>query len=239
MVIAILDNDAHTAAAPACFTVPRRASRSRSAEVTAPRLDGPTAQALADVLPLLCCGEEAAILAFGRLAGREEVDPAQRAAAAALHMIEAEEHVHDALLQQLCERLPQPADREALRIAARRFHLHLSARDQTLHLARIAAVDAAVCTILSRLTSPRGALAQDPALVQLFHRIRRDEARHVALTRTMVSERGSTERLRDLGAAAREALAALLSLRGPTFEQLRIDPDALIRDVARLPGGLL
>ncbi|MGF6920685.1 hypothetical protein [Paraburkholderia sp. 40] len=237
--MAILDNEAHTAAAPACFTVPQRPPRSRSADVTAPRLDERTARALADVLPLLRCGEEAATLAFGRLADRADVDPAQRAEAAALHMIEAEERVHDALLQQLCERLPQSADGAALRSAARSFHLRMFARDQTLHLARIAAVDAAVCTVLSRLTSPRTALAQDPALVQLFHRIRRDEARHVAVTRTIVSKRGSAERLRSSGAAAREALAALLSLRGATFDLLRVDPDALIRDVARLPGGLL
>ena len=71
------------------------------------------------------------------------------------------------------------------------------------------------------------------------HEVKAPTATAAAMQTTRVSERGSTERLRDLGAAAREALAALLSLRGPTFEQLRIDPDALIRDVARLPGGLL
>ncbi|MEX3790386.1 hypothetical protein [Paraburkholderia sp. BR14374] len=191
------------------------------------------------MLPLLCCGEEAATIAFCRLAGRADGDPAQRAEAAALYMIEAEERTHDALLRQLCILLPQPADSAVLRAAARRFHLQLSARDQTLHLARIAAVDSAVCTILSRLTSPHAALAQDPALAQLFHRIRRDEARHVAVTRTIVRERGSGDRLRRSGAIARHALAALLGLGGAAFDRLCVDPDALIRDVKRLPGGLL
>ena len=237
--MAICSREVQTAAAPACFTVPQRTSGSRSAQVAAPRLDERIAQALADVLPLLCCGEEAATIAFGRLAGRADADPAQRAEAVALYMIEAEERTHDALLQQLRTLLPQPADSTALCAAARRFHLRLSARDQTLHLARIVAVDSAVCTILSRLTSPRAALAQDPALVQLFHRIRRDEARHVAITRTIVRERSSGDRLRRSGANARNALAALLGLRGAALDRLCVDPDALIRDVTRLPGGLL
>jgi hypothetical protein len=40
-------------------------------------------------------------------------------------------------------------------------------------------------------------------------------------------------------AAARLSLADLLRLRGAAFEGLHIDPDALIRHVARLPNGLL
>jgi rubrerythrin len=239
MAIATLADEALIDAAPACFALQPRAPAVHCADVPTPRLDDRTAQALADVLPLLGCGEEAAAIAFRRLADRTAQDSAQRASAVVLHTIEAEERAHDALLKRLCARLPQPADSTALRIAARRFHLQLSARDLTLHLARIAAIDSAVCTILSRLTSSRAAIAQDPALVRLFHRIRRDEARHVAVTRAIVGERGGGEPLRRAGAAARQALAALLGLRGATFDRLRVDPDALMRDVARLPRGLL
>jgi hypothetical protein len=227
------------AVAPSCFAGTLRVPIATGAMPVTLELD--VAQALADVLPLLGCAEEAATLAFGRLAASAPGDPASAGPsgeAAALHAIEAEERMHDELLQRLGAALPAAPGGAALRAAARRFHLRLATRERTMHLARIAAVDAAVCTILSRLTSPRAALVQDPQLVKLLQRIRYDEARHVAVTRKLVAARDAAQPARMHGAAARDALSALLSLSAAAFERLRIDPDALRRDVARLPDGL-
>jgi len=227
-----------SAVAPSCFA---GTVRLPIATVAVPvTLEVDVAQALADVLPLLGCAEEAATLAFGRLAHSAQEDPASEGPggeAAALHAIEAEERVHDELLQRLGAALPAAPGGAALRAAARRFHLRLATRERAMHLARIAAVDAAVCTILSRLTSPRAALVQDPQLVRLLERIRYDEARHVAVTRKLVAARGAAGFARMHGAAARDALSRLLDQSAAAFERLRIDPGALRRDVARLPNG--
>jgi hypothetical protein len=219
-----------------CFVLSRPANALPVPFVTAPRLDELTAQALADVLPLLSCGEEAATIAFHRLADQAGSDTETTMA---LRRIEMEEHVHESLLQQLAVMLPPSKDAAELRRAARRFHIHLAAQGRALHLARIAAIDAAACTVLSRLISSRAALAHDEVIVQLFQRIRHDEARHVAVARTLVRALGTGDRMHHAAAAARLSLADLLRLRGAAFEGLRIDPDALIRHVARLPNGLL
>ncbi|MDQ7981053.1 hypothetical protein QYH69_27840 [Paraburkholderia sp. SARCC-3016] len=222
-----------------CFSARiRRLPAAQAVLPMAPHLDDDTAQALADVLPLLGCAEEAATLAFGRLADRAPSSDEHGIEAAALRAIEAEERVHDELLQRLGAALPAAPGGAAQRAAARRFHLGLETRERTTHLARICAVDAAVCTILSRLTAPRGALAQDPQLVRLLQGIRRDEARHVAVTRKLVAARGAAALGRMQGAAARHALAGLLVPSGAAFERLCVDPDALLRDVAHLPNGL-
>ncbi len=227
---------AAASASGVCFVFSRQAEVLPVPFVAAPCLRELTAQALADVLPLLGCGEEAATIAFHQLAGQASTGTE---ATVALRRIEAEERVHDSLLKQLAAVLPLPNDGAELRRVARRFHIHLAADGQALHLARIAAIDAAACTVLSRLVASRAALAQDAVIVQLFRRIRHDEAHHVAVTRTLVRALGSGDRMRDAAAAARLALSDLLRLRGAAFERLRIEPDALVRDVARLPNGLL
>jgi hypothetical protein len=65
-------------------------------------------------------------------------------------------------------------------IASRRFFRRLQTRYHALHFARIAALDALVCRILSRLI--RGAaLAPYPALRAGLARIRSDEIDHVRI----------------------------------------------------------
>lgn len=194
-------------------------------------LDDRAATALATLVPLLGCGEEAAALAFDALAQtfRQEVD------CYALRAIAAEERTHDGMLTQLALALPE-VDAGAIRRSSRRFHISLGNGDRTHHLARIAAVDAAVCTILSRLLRAGTPVSTDPAIAGLLGRIHRDEARHVAISRHLAS--GASTRLRDTAAAARLALANVLEAGGDAFECLAVDPARLFSDVRRLPNGL-
>ena len=202
----------------------------------APRLSAETAQALANLLPMLGCGEEAAAVAFHHLAGSAGFAPQT---AAALRMIGDEEDVHDALLTRLGLALPPPEQPERVRRAAKRFHIALTRGGPMLHLARIAAVDAGVCTILSRLTDKRGPIAIDAPTLRLLRKIRCDEAKHVAVARCAISNEADRKPLREAAATAREALARLLALDRAAFEALGVDPDQLIRDIARLPNGLI
>ena len=190
--------------------------------------------ALATLVPLLGCGEEAAALAFDGLAARDG-DPVT---AAALRAIAEEERVHDRLLHSLAEALPSVST-EAMQATARRFHIQLGRGSTLAHLARIAAIDAGVCLILSRLLRPGGPVSGDPAVTRMLARIRRDETRHVRLSRSLVLERAAGRAFEDVAAAAREALANVIALAADGFEDLAVDPARLRADLRTLPQGLL
>ncbi len=218
--------------APFCF----RARRSVSIAVVPMDvgLKSGEALALAQLVPLLGCGEEAAALAFDRLATRE-ADPE---AHAALRAIAEEERVHEHLLLALSAALPS-VDAAAAQRAARRFHIDLGRGSDVAHLARIAAIDAGVCTILSRLLRAGRPLGNEPNIAALLTRIRRDESRHVMLSRRLAIGRARERTLEDMAAAAREAMANVMMLASDAFEVLAVDPARLLADLRRLPKGLL
>ena len=220
---------------PACFRVPGRSPACGLRVEVRVGLRSAEAEALAALLPLLGCGEEAAAIAFGRLADTAG-HPAARGVMAG---IAAEEREHDNLLKHLMRALPPaPGASEVLR-RSRRFHVRLGRGGVALHLARIAAIDAAVCTLLSRLLRADAPLGRDPAILAILGRIRKDEARHVRASRDIVLAGGLAPGCRDAAAAAREALAHILMLEGGSFDALCVDPDALFRDLSNLPKGLL
>ncbi len=218
-----------------CFPVASRVDAFAPRPTLRILLDGRPAAALANLLPLLGCGEEAAGLAFEGLAdcqGRDSV------VAGTLRAIALEEHVHDGLIRHLQNCLPHAGDHAPLD-APRRFHIGLTRGGATLHLARIAALDSAVCTMLGRLLRPGGPIAADPGAASILRRIHRDEARHVRVTRGLALETGSARAMRDAAAAARDGLANILVFAGDAFEDMKVDPASLDRDIRRLPDGLL
>ncbi len=191
---------------------------------------------MAALLPILGCGEEAATLAFDALAGSVDDDPVGQAA---LANIAKDEERHDRLILSLRAALPPPPDqRETLR-RARRFHLNLGRDSTVFRLAKIAALDSAVCTVLGRLLHRHAALVCAPRVHKALSTIRRDEAHHVAVSRRLALARAEANVLRPLAHQAREALADVLTLAGSAFENLEVDPELLVRDVRRLPAGLL
>lgn len=192
------------------------------------------ALALAALLPLLGCGEEAAALAFDGLADRSDGPTTH-----ALRLIAAEERHHDALIQGLQATLPTPADQADVLKAARRFHIRLGLGGPAAHLAKIAALDSAVCVIFSALLRPGTPLAGAAPVYRTLHGIHRDEARHVALSRGLAIAHGVTGRLRDAAADARQAFADIVRLAEESFDALHVDPRALDRALRRLPDGLL
>ena len=157
---------------------------------------------------------------------------------AALKAIAEEERSHDRLLHGLAESLP-PCAATGLHRQARRFHIDLGRGSRLAHLARIAAIDAGVCTILSRLLRPGSPLAGDQAVADMLARIRLDETRHVRLSRSLVLMRGDGRQFEDVAHAAREALANVIMLAADAFEDLAVDPARLRADLGSLPQGLL
>jgi hypothetical protein len=198
-------------------------------------LHGDAAHALALLLPTLGCGEEAAVMAFSALARDRTLLPDDRVQ---LRAIADDESVHDALINEMRRALPPVTPSRAHAAATRRFHMALQTGGIAVHLARIAALDAGVCTILSRLLRPGAPLVRDAVVARVLHRIHRDEARHVAVSRRIALAMCAPPPLRDAAAAARSGLADIVDRQGEAFERLGVDMGVLVRDLARLPNGL-
>lgn len=189
------------------------------------------AQAFADLLPVLLCGEESATLAFEGLAAAADSNSAK-----ALARIAEEERGHDALLSGIRDRLPGAQDIVLARVRARHFYRRLQERDPTRHLARITALDSAVCTIISALVRPGRGVSADPRIVARLRFIRREETGHVRIGIMFSTGLGPERSAIQL--ETRLALCALLAPYGDRFEALAVDPDALFHTLGTLPGIL-
>lgn len=189
------------------------------------------AQALADLLPVLICGEASAERAFEQLLRRleSEVEPAL---AAALASVAEDEQRHGDWLDALRATLPAPASDQPGRRALR-FLLGLVIDDPALHLARVAALDAAVCRVLAEVGAAGRPIAAASALAQVFRDIRRDEGRHVRIARRAAHALGV-----DSAVMSRErhavtaAFAGLIVEQRSAFAALGVDAVRLARRIA-------
>ena len=200
------------------------------------RLRASDAEALAELLPVLICGEESAGMVFAHLSQVPDL----AAAHAELSRIEHDEREHARLLLQVRRTLPAARSDPALSSAVRNFFLRLAERDVGRHLARIVALDSAVCLLLGALRHRRTTVGSEPTLGPLFGRIHRDEARHVLVarhhTRRLVDGQQAIAIARD----TRSQLVELLTHRAAALEQLlRIDADRLFGRLRTPAPGLL
>jgi hypothetical protein len=180
--------------------------------------------ALAELLPVLICGEESAGLVFAKLSQAPSLLTAHNELAA----IERDEHQHARLLMQLRRSLPTSRTDIALSRATRWFFLRMRERDLGRHFARIAALDSAVCILLGALRRRGTSIASEPFLAPLFARIHRDEARHVAVSRRHARNLLGTSQAHVIAVDTRAQLIDLLTLRTTELEQLlRSDADKL------------
>lgn len=189
------------------------------------------AQAFADLLPVLLCGEESASLAFDGLAAAGDASVAP-----VLARIAEEERGHDALLSGIRAALPEATDLPSIRAKARQFYRRLQERDSVRHLARITALDSAACTIIAALVRPRYGISSDPRIAGRLRFILGEEVGHVrlgiAFSATLGPDRGAIHE------ETRMALCELLSPCADRFETLAVDPDVLFRRLRTLPGIL-
>jgi len=218
---------------PACFgmAVPFSAS-----EPPLPvRLSARHSEALSGLVPLLLCGEESAVLSFARYANSVPLGASGRRD---FQGIQADEAVHARCLQRLRASLPTPCSDARRRASLRRFYARLSDLDFGDHLARIAALDSAVCLILGALRQQRGPIAKDAAVDRLLERIHEDEARHVTIARRYAVFLGKPQDLYPVAADTRDQLAAMLLERAGAFESLGVCADRLFHRVRTIPRNL-
>jgi hypothetical protein len=219
------------ASQPACF-----ASRAdlRGLVPLDVRLRTSHAEALAQLLPLLLCGEESAALAFTQFAELAQLEGNARAQ---LSRVRFEEEHHEVWLTRLRLGLPAPKPDRGLRRIVRHFFLTIREPEVGAHLGRIASLDSAVCVILGALRHPRCALAADADLRRLLTRIQFDEAGHSRTASYYARIFGASD-LRWLAIDTRERLARLIALRAVAFDQVGVCPDRLSRRLLRVPRRL-
>jgi hypothetical protein len=198
------------------------------------RLVDAPAEALSELLQVFACGEESAALAFAHFGST----PIYDAARCGLARVAQEELTHERLLRELRGALPAPAPDKQLRRAVLRFYHGIARADIGLHLAAIAALDSAVCSILGALLETGRILAREPTVAAILRRIHRDEAGHVRLSRRLVAELAHRDAIGAAAENARLGLVDLLARRGAAFERLDVDTGRLFARIGRVPNGL-
>jgi hypothetical protein len=222
------------APAPVCFDLGRGPMRT-------PRLAGPLAlrdrcaAALAELVPLLLCGEESAALAFG---GGRARDVLAVAARVELERIRREEVVHGLLLQRLQTGLPRASLEPSLRARMRRFFVTLADAEPGRYFARIAGLDSAVCMLLGALRGRRSPLGADATLARTLARIHRDEAGHVDAARRIALAYAPAAIATEIATETRQRLVDLLCERGAALEALGVDADALFARLRVVSAGI-
>ncbi len=191
-----------------------------------------TAEAVAELLQVLCCGEESAVFAFERLSRHADLHAAAAACAA---RIAREEAYHDELLGGLRLTLPIPRADPALLGRLKDFYRSLGTQDAFVHLSQIHALDSAVCIILSALRREGRPVGNNSTLDAILGRIQRDEVSHVRDSVRIARELGPPRAGADCIARTRESLADLILQRADALETLEVDPDALRRALLRVP----
>lgn len=192
------------------------------------------ADALSELLQVLACGEESASLTFRRIE-RSVLDDTARCG---LAHIAGEELVHERLLRGLRAGLPAPVRDRELRLSLLRFFHDIAQHDIGLHLASIAALDSALCTILAALLASGRVLAGEPAVVAVFRHIQRDEAKHVRFSRQIAAELVPKDALCSAAERTRQSFVSLLAQRGAAFERLGLDAVTLFARLQHVPNQL-
>lgn len=214
-----------------CF---RRRGRPASVRIALEQeLAGNVAEAVTELLQVLCCGEESAVFAFERLSRHAVL---HEAAAACAARIAREEAWHDQLLGGLRLALPAPRPDEALLDRLKGFYRALGTRDTFVHLTRICALDSGVCIVLSALRNEGRPVGRNSTLDAILGRIQRDEVGHVRDSGRIARELGPRRAGAEQVARTREGLADVIFQRADALETLEVDPDALRRILLRVPA---
>lgn len=198
-----------------------------------PSMTAAQMDATARLAAVLLCGEQSAIQIFSAEVRQGRV-PAR--ALDGLRRIEHDEHLHEQALTSFCEFLPVPNDVHQLKRKAQRFFAGLGrVEDMARHFGQIAHLDAAVCKIMWHIE--KSSLHGSSPLVLLAQQIKRDEARHVAVSRRYAETLNLDSATRSADAERVCAgLVRMLQPLGASFEAIGVDSDRLFHQLAKTPS---
>ena len=215
----------------AAFRRPRRGS---PAAPTRPA----HADALAELLPVLLCGEESAALAMDHIAGstatpRTRCVPRSRAARSMSWST-----------RRCCKCIRAAASGSARRSRRCMRRCGASSCDLRAVIPRLTAHESPpwtlrCCSCWGTCARRRRPIALEPTLNTVVARIHRDEARHVAVTSRYAAELPRSHKRRDDGVVeTRHGLTRLLERRAVAMEDLGVDPDRLFKSLHAIPRAL-
>ncbi|MGK0440826.1 MAG: hypothetical protein ACJA0N_000621 [Pseudohongiellaceae bacterium] len=187
-----------------------------------------TEEALARLLPTLICGEQSAVFVFANERDRLSTS-AINESFKDLANIESDEAMHEKALQQLASRLMQPKDLHQIKRRAQRFYSGLNKQISIAqHFATICQLDACVGKIMNAMSQSN--LGPDNPISILFEQIKKDEARHVVISRKHALRLGaSRDDIAILKLVIGPKVIELLSPMQESFEALGVDFDRLIK----------
>ena len=195
-----------------------------------PRMSDRQMEATARLATVLLCGEQSAVQVFAAEVRRGRA-PAE--ALAALRTIEQDEHLHERSLLDFCEYLPKPDGLHTLKRRAQRFFAELGRiDDMARHFGQISHLDSVVCRIMWHIE--RSAIDKASPLRLIATQIKKDEARHVAVSRRYAASLGlkPSERGED-GTLVAERMVGMLGPLADSFETVGIDSDRLFANIQR------
>lgn len=168
-----------------------------------------------------------------RIESKRVSDGALLASQRALCRIAMDEAGHGWMLNRLRDKLPRSHKLEVAR-AMRRFLVRLGGCAPAVHFARISALDACTCTIMTAVLRHAPEVARNPCLAHVFIRIRGDEARHVRISRRHAIVLGLSQRqLQEETSNVRASLVDLLEPAGDVFEGIGVAPERLFKRLLR------
>jgi len=185
-------------------------------------------EAMARLMPFLLCGEQSAIQVFGSEVERLRGGSWSKSINL-LESIESDEYAHEQALRNLSSLLMKPDDIDGLKRKARHFYMKLGrTTGMAEHFARVAQLDACVCIIMNEIA--KSDLGKNNLAAQLLDRIKKDEARHVGVSRKHYHYLGGDEEmLKRNKSEISNKLVSLLSTEAESFESLGVDSDILFR----------
>ncbi|GLS84035.1 hypothetical protein [Paraferrimonas haliotis] len=184
------------------------------------------ALSLAQLMPLLLCGEQSAQLVFSQHA---QLLPANSQSQRALLLVERDESRHDQALEWVLQQLPASSQQHRSQRLSQRFYARLG-RSQTTaeQFINIAALDACVTQVMRAMSV--STLGRNHPFSQLCQLIMRDEAKHVYVSRQYAAENGASfAQMHQRAVTISNSLFELLSSQHRAFEHLGVDLDNLER----------
>ena len=199
-----------------------------------PQMSDKQMEATARLATVLLCGEQSAVRVFAAEVRRGRA-PAE--ALNALHAIERDEQLHESALLDFCEYLPKPDGLHALKRRAQRFFAGLGRiDDMARHFGQISQLDSVVCRIMWHIE--RSAIDKASPLCLIATQIKKDEARHVAVSRRYAASLGLAPGTRgEDGVQVANRMVDMLGPLAESFETVGVDSDRLFANIqgSKLP----
>ena len=202
----------------------------RELRTLGPRMSDKQLAASAQLTTVLLCGEQSAVRVFAAEVRRGRA-PAE--ALSAMAAIEQEEELHERTLLEFARYLPKLDGLHALKRRSQRFFARLGrTENMARHFGQISHLDSIVCRIMWHME--RSELDKRSPLRLIAEQIKRDESRHVSVSRRYAATLGLKPQVRaEDGLRVAEQMIDMLDPLTDAFETVGVDSDRMFASIRR------